>query len=210
MVTSNMPADVVYNRRRVEDLQADTIVMGPIDLFYPALPVDTWDIFGKTKCPVCGGLVPLVREKDRLVFECCGDQDETILTDCLNIAYPLPEDLLDGHCTMEQISDVLSSLPFALVAVHPHDLSFFCLVPLQKYLPLNREVSEAYMRLGYLPPLACTDLADEFMGENRIGLGILERWLIGAANETLRQVERAAKARRSSLKKLKNQIGRRA
>lgn len=162
----------------VEDLYYGMLDIKPINFDWSEGYIEKWDYFAASCCEKCGQSITgrngeahndLDRDSD-----CDGHVPEND-GPMMNYYYPLPEFRDDPM----EAAKKLEHLP--LVIVEFQDSGDRALALSGGGMDLSWEICEAYMRLGYLPPVHFCDLP-EMAGR---GKSPRDRWIIAACQRSL-------------------------
>jgi hypothetical protein len=136
-------------RTPIKQLRNDIITVTPIRCDWSKGYPDRWDYYVAERCSTCGKVVLNVHGEDRH-----SDLDDT--TDCegyvyadgpmMNYYYPIPEPR-----DLDEAQRALVNSPLCIV--HFEDDDLWALALTGGGMDLSWEICEAFMRLGYLPPV---------------------------------------------------------
>ena len=168
----------------VKSLWAGALTAKPVSFDFSAGYGETWEPHEATRCEKCDGiLVGLglggqTHSRADAETECDGHVSETS-GPMMNYFYPLPHDPDDLDAAARAIVD----LPLCLVEMLPGDgplAGDWGLALTGGGMDLSWEICEAYMRLGYLPPLHFADLP----GIAGRGASKRDRWIIAGVKQS--------------------------
>ena len=153
-----------------------------IDLASYAYTISHRDIVYRAwRCAVCHA-VQVTDDGTRSVQTHCGEE-QIIETPAVNRIYPIP--MLHGG--IEDVARELLTLPIAIVHNPIGNTWGFVLCEIRE---LRWELTEAYMRLGHLPPYT---LIEDGLGQIELKVGSdLNRWILAGAAETTQLVMKRA------------------
>lgn len=156
---------------QVKDLHSDALYAGSVNIDWRERlgeDSDGWTSYEANECDKCGAIVVLtVGQGDEKHADCVDAGESARDTDCdgwiglaegpmMNYFYPLPSCDDDRHSASE--AELLADLPLCLVEFKDDG---WALALTGGGMDLSWEICEAFMRLGYLPPLKyCADLPD--------------------------------------------------
>jgi hypothetical protein len=155
---------------------------------------ETWEYSEAPTCPYCGCYADW--DRDERVWRCevdsCEDSEVEPDTDgpMMNFSYDLPTGFPIHHDDPHEAAHAIRELPLCVVRfrrVGPWACSY-ALALTGGGMDLSWEICEAFMRLGYLPPVAFADLP-EMAG---YPANEVHRWVVEGCLRAFREHERRA------------------
>jgi hypothetical protein len=191
----------------VDRLYVDTTNVSAVTADWTEGYGETWSFHAAPECPECGSYAEW-RESSSEEWEAwrcpnlaecntaaSGDEIENYDDGpMMSYHYPLPAfdaDRFDAREAAQKIRD----LPLCVIE---WDNGSYSLALTGGGMDLSWEIAEAFMRLGYLPPLAYCDLP-EFAG---MELNERRRWIIAGCLRTTEVIKAQAERRAEALRKL--------
>ena len=180
----------------VKDLYFGMTDVKPVDFDWTQGYPEKWDYFAASRCEKCGEIVVGRGDEQHCDLDSDSECDGWIPLNegpMMSYYYPLPQ--YDGDCT--DAAKLLVDLP--LVVVEFQDSGDKALALSGGGMDLSWQICEAYMLLGYLPPVHFCDLP-EMAGR---GQSAKDRWIIAGCRRSLQGAKHRAG---SSLRRLRERF----
>ena len=139
-------------RKAIKNLYADSIHIDSIHMDWSQGYPETWDYFQACECPECGDVV--VNCDGQCPNPECGSDgfQEQCEGPMMNYYYPLPDSFERDWPDLRDAAIALQNLPLCIIDLTASGGNY-ALALTGGGMDLSWEICEAFMLLGYLPPL---------------------------------------------------------
>lgn len=201
----------------ISELSGDTIDTKPRNVTWDTNGYGaTWDYYECSACEKCGALLVGTNGESHsgidLKSECDGyvPQNEGPM---MNYFYPLPGDRTFRGLSAIEAAKLIANLPLCIVnlGIGPDSEDDWGLALTGGGMDLTWEIAEAYMRLGYMPPLHFCDLPG-MCGRGNLGnngkpgkVSARDAWIISACKKSAQVAIQRARWTLHKLNSLKAQ-----
>jgi hypothetical protein len=172
-------------KTKISDLCYGMTEVKPVNYDWSQGHAETWDYFSASRCEKCREIIPGRNGEKHCDIDGESECDGYVPTNegpMMNYYYPLPG--FDGDPNDAAVA--LVDLP--LVVIQFTDSGDYALALSGGGMDLSWEICEAYMRLGYLPPVHFADLP-QMSGR---GQSTRDRWIIAGCRRATQGVKNHA------------------
>ncbi len=182
-------------RKPVKELYVDAIDASARYYDWSEGYPEIWDYIEACRCEECGKVVIVQGEDRHRYVDDKTDCDGYVLTEgpMMNCFYPLPR---FDHVDPQEATRRIVDLPLCLIYLEDTDEYGMALTG--GGMDLSWEICEAYMLLGYLPPITYCDLP--VMAGKK--LNRRNRWIMAGCRRTTKVVSIRAKMTREHLHRI--------
>jgi len=182
-------------RTAIKDLSCAAVGVTPVDRDWTTGYAESWEYYEAAECDQCGTPVIGTGEFRHSDIDPDSECDGYCNNDgpIISYSYALPRFRGD----IQEAAKLISDLPLCLVKFMSEDDP--CLALTGGGMDLTWEICEAYMRLGYLPPLHFCQLP-QYAGKT---LSSNARWIIAGCKASCRVVRGWANSKLRDLQNLR-------
>lgn len=186
-------------RKPVRELYVDAIEVSPRYYDWSEGYPDRWDYIEACKCEECGKVVIVQGEDRHRYVDDTTDCDGYVITEgpMMNYFYPLPH---FEHLEPTEAARLIVDLPLCLIRLEESDEYGLALTG--GGMDLSWEICEAYMLLGYLPPITFCDLPG--MAGKR--LNARNKWILAGCRRSVNVTGKRAGFTREHLRNIRRSL----